>query len=409
MAAKSVTRRPIPGHRAQRRHRALNSLSLLSLRLYSSTSDLFDILFFGRDEFSCLVLQQLLTAKDVWQDIQIVTQPDTKVGRRGSKLSVSPLKLLAEDARLQVHTIPHVRSEFRTWKAPPPFTFDTDARPNPTPAPNHLLVTASFGRILPNPLLALFLPTRRLNVHPSLLPLYRGPAPIQHALIDGRRETGVCVIEMTERKKGIDSGAIWRSERMACLPSRQYPPVGIPDTADFPTLRDSLARTGGQLLVSVLRDMLAGKDTRIPQPVDPDAPRAPLITAEHSMIDFRTMTASRVVGTHRAISHQKPMAAMLKIGRTLQLHNPCVLTEVYADIENHLPTEGTAKFHPPSGAIVIRCAENTYLSVPQVRQQDRHLLKAKEWWNGVKPEMRLTEGLEGPVHFVPFDSVTRKR
>ena len=60
----------------------------------------------------------------------------------------------------------------------------------------------------------MFLPTRRLNVHPSLLPAYRGPAPIQHALMDSRDETGVCVIEMTERKKGIDSGAIWASERM---------------------------------------------------------------------------------------------------------------------------------------------------------------------------------------------------
>ena len=60
----------------------------------------------------------------------------------------------------------------------------------------------------------MFLPTRRLNVHPSLLPAYRGPAPIQHALMDGRDETGVCVIEMTERKRGIDSGAIWASERM---------------------------------------------------------------------------------------------------------------------------------------------------------------------------------------------------
>ena len=61
------------------------------------------------------------------------------------------------------------------------------------------------------------------------------------------------------------------------------------------------------------------------------------------------------------------MMSMLKIGRTLQLHNPTVLAEVYADIESHLPVEGTAMFHPPSGSIVIRCAEHTYLSVPQVR------------------------------------------
>ena len=75
-------------------------------------------------------------------------------------------------------------------------------------------MTASFGRILSNSLLQRFEPGRRLNVHPSLLPAYRGPAPIQHALLDGLKETGVCVIEMTEYKKGVDSGDIWGQRRM---------------------------------------------------------------------------------------------------------------------------------------------------------------------------------------------------
>lgn len=76
-------------------------------------------------------------------------------------------------------------------------------------------MTASFGRILPNALLQRFAPGRKLNVHPSLLPLYRGPAPIQHALLDDQRETGVCVIEMMEKRKGIDAGEVWARETMA--------------------------------------------------------------------------------------------------------------------------------------------------------------------------------------------------
>ena len=60
----------------------------------------------------------------------------------------------------------------------------------------------------------MFAPARCLNVHPSLLPAYRGPAPIQHALLDGQSETGVCVIEMMERKKGIDAGEIWGMRRL---------------------------------------------------------------------------------------------------------------------------------------------------------------------------------------------------
>ncbi|PIL23585.1 hypothetical protein GSI_14898 [Ganoderma sinense ZZ0214-1] len=278
---------------------------------------------------------------------------------------------MAERAGLQVYTIPEERSKFKTWQVPPPFKSDLAIPSDVSPFSHHLLVTASFGRILPNSLLNLFLPTRRLNVHPSLLPAYRGAAPIQHALIDGQQETGA-----------------------------------VPESATFRTLRDSLAVTGGQLLVSVLRDILAGKDTRTPQPEDPDAPRAPLITAEHSKIDFRTMTAARIVGTHRAISHQKPVTTMLKIGRTLQLHNPSVFTGQHSDIESHLPVEGAATYHPPTKTLVVRCAENTYLRVPEVRQQDRRLLNAKQWWNGVTLGMRLTEGTEGPVHFIPFDSTS---
>ena len=75
------------------------------------------------------------------------------------------------------------------------------------PPSNHLLLTASFGRILPANLLSLFRPTHTLNVHPSALPAYRGPAPIQRAILKGERDTAVCVIEM-KRRGGIDAGDI---------------------------------------------------------------------------------------------------------------------------------------------------------------------------------------------------------
>ena len=57
---------------------------------------------------------------------------------------------------------------------------------------------------------------------------------------------------------------------------------------------------------------------------------------------------------------------MLKIGQTLQLHSPSILAEEYADIQSHLPVEGAATFHPLTGALIVRCAEDTYLSVPEV-------------------------------------------
>ena len=84
----------------------------------------------------------------------------------------------------------------------------------PNPKSNHVSVTASFGQILRKGQLELFSPGRRLNVHPSLLPHYRGPAPIQHALLNGEKETGVCVIEMLKMTAGaVDSGDVWGSEK----------------------------------------------------------------------------------------------------------------------------------------------------------------------------------------------------
>ncbi|KIP07267.1 hypothetical protein PHLGIDRAFT_512578 [Phlebiopsis gigantea 11061_1 CR5-6] len=346
----------------------------------------FDILFFGRDEFSCLVLQQLYAAQDVWQQMWIATQPDMKTGRRGSVLSVSPLKTLGQELDIPVHTIPPDRPSFRHWQVPsPPHPFTPSSDP---PPPERLLLTASFGRILPNSLLELFSPGRRLNVHPSLLPMYRGAAPIQYTIMDGQQETGVCVIEMMQMKKGIDAGEIWGQRRMA-----------VPDGVEFPTLRDTLAVEGGQLLVSVLRDILRSKAVSIPQAIEPDAPRAPLITADDSCVDFATMPAEVVVRRHRAISHQvcssldmKPLFAYLRTGRTLQLHDPFVESAPSEGAKSLLINPGMMVYEPTTKALVIRCADDTCIRVGQVKQQDRALLSAKQWWNGVRPEMVVSVG-----------------
>ncbi|OCH89234.1 Formyltransferase [Obba rivulosa] len=366
-------------------HIAIRALARGEGTVSARTSDVFKVLFLGRDEFSCVVLEQLYAASDVWDEISAVTQPDVKTGRRGSQISVSPLKTLAQQLELPVHFIPPQRPAFKTWQPPPPFA---EAQ-YPSPPPNHLLITASFGRILPNSLLELFQLGRRLNVHPSLLPAYRGAAPIQHALMDGLKETGVCVIEMMERKKGIDAGEIWGCSR-----------VPIPEGAMFPALRDTLAREGGNLLVSVLRDMLAGKATSVPQEHDPSASRAPLITADDAEVDFTTMSAEDIVRRHNALSHQKPVTTYLKTQRTLQLHSPSIFTTPLPNSDELLPAPGTAVYHHPASALLIRCANDTILSVPQVKQQDRSLLQAKQWWNGVRPDMRVQADDSSPVQFV---------
>ena len=147
----------------------------------------------------------------------------------GKALS-APLKLLGESLKIPVHTIPHTKAEFRRWKARrfvcprlPFFFFQPPQQPPQPfsmagpPPPNQVVVTASFGRILSPSLLESFSPGRRLNVHPSLLPAYRGSAPIQHTLMNGEKETGVCVIDMLRFKEGIDTGSIWACSRVVGL------------------------------------------------------------------------------------------------------------------------------------------------------------------------------------------------
>ena len=105
-------------------------------------------------------------------------------------------------------------------------------------------------------------------MHPSLLPAYRGPAPIQHTLLNGEQETGVCVINMLKKKEGIDAGGIWGFTRVVCVPLGFGSPKNtnsivvaqaVPKEATFTSLGQTLACEGGKLLLSVLRDMRAGK------------------------------------------------------------------------------------------------------------------------------------------------------
>ncbi|KAH9946879.1 Formyltransferase [Amylocystis lapponica] len=297
---------------------------------------------------------------------------------RAELFLTAPLKTLGNQRNIPVHTIPPDKRSFKLWQPPPPFFYaptvstidpSNSSAVGRSPPPEHLLVTASFGRILPTSLLELFLPARRLNIHPSLLPAYRGAAPIQHTLLDGRM-------------------------RLGC---RSQP---IPDGSMFPALRDTLAREGGELLVSVLRDMLSGKAYPSPQRTDLSAPRAPMIKTEDAILDFATTSAESIVARHRAISHQKPLVAYLKTKKTLQLHSPAVCTSPPPEALATLPSPGLAIYHATSASLLIRCASDSILAVPQVKQQDRALLKAKEWWNGVRSEMRSSHGETGPVQFL---------
>ncbi|KAG6830909.1 hypothetical protein H0H87_006832 [Tephrocybe sp. NHM501043] len=318
----------------------------------------------GRDEFSCLVFRELHAARDVWDDLVIATNPDERTGRRGSILSVSPLKILGESLKVPVHTIPRTKPEFKQWILPEPFSVTGE------PPENHVVITASFGKILPASMLDMFTASKRLNIHPSLLPAYRGPAPIQHAILNAEHETGVSVIEMLKRKEGIDGGRIWGTSR-----------VPLHEGAMFPELRDTLAHVGGRLLVSVLRDMRVGKAQSHPQPLLESTPHAAFITPSDSAVNFSTMSAESIVRRHRAISHQRALITCLPNEKIVQLHSPYVLGTPEIPLSD---VPGAAAFQKSTRTLIVRCADGSVLSVPLIKQQDKALMEARDWWNGAK-------------------------
>ncbi|KAL1662605.1 formyl transferase [Schizophyllum commune] len=336
-------------------------MGLTRLITTGSTSEPFKILYMGRDEFSCSVFKHLHDAKDVWQELHIATHPDEHVGRRGSQLSVSPLKTLGRSLGVPIYEIPHAKPEFKAWNVNAPTSQNAPS--------SHMLLTASFGRIIPQRMLAAFPPHNRLNVHPSPLPAYRGAAPIQHMLMAGERETAVCVIEMLRK---VDAGAVWGREELA-----------IPPDADFATMRDLLGDVGGRLLVRVLREKMRGTASSVAQAEDVSAPRAPLIQAADAMLDFARMSAEDIVRLQRAIGHQVRHRRALDdvADEAISLHGLSVEGEAPAFLTRE---PGGAMLHKPGRKILVRCAGGTVLGAREAKMQDKAQVGAVDWWNGAQ-------------------------
>ena len=202
------------------------------------------VVFMGTPDFAAASLEALLRSDD--SVVGIVTQPDRPKGR-GQILTPSPVKLLAQQEQIPLlQPLKMKDSEFlRTlteWK------------------PDQIAV-AAFGRILPPVILSLP-PLGCINVHGSLLPKYRGAGPIQWAIINGERETGITTMLMDE---GMDTGAMLLQESI---------PIAPDDTAG--TLSPRLAELGGRLLVETIARLKGG--TIVPQAQDSSqATLAPLL------------------------------------------------------------------------------------------------------------------------------------
>jgi methionyl-tRNA formyltransferase len=210
------------------------------------------IIFFGTPEFAVPSLQALLDAGE--EILSVVTQPD-RVKGRGHKLSQPPVKEYALSKGLSVIQPPDIRS--------PGFYEELSClKPD-------IIIVVAYGKIVPPSLLRLP-PLGCVNVHGSLLPHYRGAAPIQWALINGEEKTGITTMLMDE---GLDTGDMLLTEEVA---------VDEEDNAH--TLSQRLAKVGASLLVKTLKGLQNNVIKPVPQ--SGEATYAPPLKKEDGRIDW---------------------------------------------------------------------------------------------------------------------------
>ena len=307
------------------------------------------VLFFGTSEFA---VPSLLALCRAGYDLPVVvTQPDRPTGRH-LRLQPTPVRRAAEEQGLTVWTPEKVRRK----------EFIEQAR---ALAPD-VIVVAAFGQILPEALLRIPSSGWAVNVHASLLPKYRGAAPIQHAILNGETETGVTIMQM---EPTLDTGPILLQRTCAILPED-----------DAGTLERKLAQLGADLLIETLRGL--EQDAISPQPQEHSlATYAPPITREDSLIRWEE-TAPRIWCRVRAMS-PKPGAGFFWNGKWVKVWKCLPASE-----RTPQPPGSVLKVERQS--IYVACGEGTVLQLLEVQPESRPRMSAGDWARGARLSGNLT-------------------
>jgi methionyl-tRNA formyltransferase len=310
-----------------------------------------DLIFCGTPQFAVPTLTKLLAEGFSIQ--LVVTNPDEPAGR-GYETKAPPLKQAAEAAGLKV---------FQPQKLKDPATRDYLAQFHPD-----AMVVVAYGHILPPWILEL--PRLGcLNLHASLLPKYRGAAPIQWAIIRGERTTGITTMKVDA---GLDTGDI--------LLQRE---TEIRDDDTTETLSERLSAMGAELMVETLRGLAAGKIQSHPQDSQA-ATLAPILKKEDGRIDW-SQTAEVVA---RRVRGLRPWPGAHTTFRGTQLRfwvaSPAVGTSP-GDLPEGAPIV-------VEGKLMVACGGRTLLELKELQLAGRRRISVRDFLNGIrfKPEDILT-------------------
>jgi methionyl-tRNA formyltransferase len=285
------------------------------------------IIFFGTEDFSLTALTGLI---DAGYDIAaVVTKPDSKKGR-GQLLTPPSVKVLATR-----HNIP-------VWQ--PTKLTDISADIEALQPVTGVLV--SYGKIIPQSIIDLFTPGI-INVHPSLLPKYRGPSPIESAILHGDSQTGVSIMQLA---RAMDAGPLYTATT--------YPLTG---TETRPELYHSLAIAGTELLLGSLPAIISG-DMQPTAQVETQASYCQLLQKSDSLLDCSKTTAEAA---------ERHVRAYLDFPKTkIQFgEHTLIITKAHVSTEQKTPLD-------------IQCRDGAYLSIDELIAPSGRLMSADAFLRG---------------------------
>lgn len=316
------------------------------------------VIFMGTPEFAVPSLRKLIEAGH--EIIAVFTQPDRPVGRK-QVITPPPVKVFAAEQGLAIHQPTKIKTEEARRQFEPLFK-QADAG-----------VVAAYGRILPDWMLDA--PRHGcVNVHSSLLPKYRGAAPINWAIARGESETGVTIMKMDA---GLDTGPVLLRRATA---------IGDEETAAELTPR--LAELGAESLVEALSRIESGEITPEPQR-DAEASLAPILKREDGEVDW-TMTAVEIFNRLRGFA---PFPGCYTF------FNGCRLEIVRARVEPG--GVGAGQFQPGvvcevvKESFVVACGAGEGLRITEVQPEGKRVMATRDFLNGAK--LRVGAELGGRI------------
>ena len=313
------------------------------------------VLFLGSPEFAVPSLKALIHSA-AYEVVGVITQPDRKAGR-GQKLTGPPVKTVASEYEIPVRQFSRIRNN--------PEVSELLVRWKPD-----IMVVVAFGQILP-PDFFEFPSYGTLNVHASILPKYRGAAPVAHAILNGETETGVSIMRIDE---GMDTGDVLTQRTVA-----------VSDMVTTGELEATLAKEGASLLMETIGGYLSGDIRSQPQSQE-QVSYAPRISKEDARISWNE-AACRVHNRVRAMNPW-PCAFTRFRDQELKIWRTAVADEL-AGIDQGSPVGAVTEIN--RDRIVVRCAGPSYLSLITLQLPNRKRVSAGDFVNGT--QLRVGERL----------------